>query len=314
MRGMASVARVLRATLLVAAAVVLEVGVTAAGQLTPPPAGVLQPLITTSELVVGRNRLAFALLRHGNLLADADVAVRVYDTRDQDAQLVAALPAPYYKLEVIEGGRQVHIHPDGTRHVHATPTDVQGIYVAQVSFERPGPWGLEILARTADGALESARLSINALEVSRTPVVGTPAPRSRNVIASDVSDLRQIDSSELPDHRLHQTRIADAIGQGKPQVIVFATPKYCTSRVCGPVLDVLRTLIPTYGKRVAFVHQEIWQGGPSQIIAPTVEEWSLRSEPWIFLVDGQGVIRGKFEGLTTRRELEPPLRRMLGLE
>ena len=241
---MASVARLLRATLLTAGVAALEVGSAAAGQLTPPPAGVLQPLITTSELVVGRNRLAFALLRHGNLLADADVAVRVYDIRDQDAQLVAALPAPYYKLEVIEGGRQVHIHPDGTRHVHST-TDVQGIYVAQVSFERPGPWGLEILARTTDGALESARLSIHALEVSRTPVIGTPAPRSRNVIASDVGDLRQIDSSELPDHRLHQTRIADAIGQGKPQVIVFATPKYCTSRVCGPVLDVVRTLIPT---------------------------------------------------------------------
>jgi hypothetical protein len=37
---------------------------------------------------------------------------------------------------------------------------------------------------------------------------------------------------------------------------------------------------------------------------PTVEEWNLRSEPWIFVVDGEGMIRAKFEGLTTRRELE----------
>ena len=157
-------------------------------------------------------------------------------------------------------------------------------------------------------------MTVSADEVARTPTVGTPAPRSRNLVAADVSDLRQIDSSEPPDPRLHQTRIADAIAQGKPQVIVFATPRYCTSRVCGPVVDVVRTLIPTYGHRVVFVHQEIWQAGSPLTFSPTVEEWKLRSEPWIFVVDGQGVIRARFEGLTTRRELEAALNGMLGRE
>jgi len=41
-------------------------------------------------------------------------------------------------------------------------------------------------------------------------------------------------------------------------------------------------------------------------------EWNLRSEPWIFVVDGQGMIRASFEGLTTRREVEAALRSMLG--
>ncbi len=286
----------------------------AAAEPAPPLTETLQPLITTSELVVGRNRFAFGLLRDGRLLADADVAVRVYDIRDQQAQLTAATQARYHRLEVIEQGRHVHVHPDGTRHLHTTATDVQGIYVAQVTFERPGPWGIEILARQGDGAVEAARLSVTALEVSRSPMPSTPAPRSRNLIAGDVSDLRQIDSSEPPDPRLHQTRIADAIAQGKPQVIVFASPGYCTSRVCGPVVDVVRTLIPDYRDRAVFIHQEIWQTGSLQKVSPTVEEWNLRTEPWIFVVDGQGVVRAKFEGLTTRRELEVALRHMLGLE
>jgi hypothetical protein len=140
---------------------------------------------------------------------------------------------------------------------------------------------------------------------------GAPAPRSRNLVASDVNDLRRIDSSEPPDPRLHQTRIADAIAQGRPQVIVFATPKHCTSRVCGPVVDVVRTLIPIYGHRVTFIHQEIWSTA-SQTFTPTVEEWNLRSEPWIFVVDAQGVVRARFEGVTTRRELEEALTTMLG--
>src|SRR5207237_7507150 len=119
--------------------------------------------------------------------------------------------------------------------------------------------------------------------------------------ASDVSDLRQIDSSDPPDPRLHRTRIADAIAQGKPQVIVFATPRYCTSRVCGPVVDIVRTLIPTYEDRVAFIHEEIWETGDLQKFSSTVAEWNLRSEPWIFVVDGTGMVRARVEGGKTGR-------------
>ena len=304
-------ARVVPIALVLAVCALRHASSAAAGELSPTVAGTLQPMITTSELVVGRNRFAFGLLKDGSLLAAGDVALRVYDIREPEAQLVAVTPAVYHALEVIEQGRHIHIHPDGTRHAHDTATDVRGIYVAQLTLERPGPWGLEIVVRQANGAVEAARLSVDALPVPRSPMPGTPAPRSRNLIASDVSDLRQIDSSEPPDARLHQTRIADAIREGRPQVIVFATPKYCTSRVCGPVLDVVRTLIPAYGRRVAFVHQEIWQPGGMDKLAPTVEEWNLRSEPWTFVVGGDGVIRARFEGLTTRRELEAVLRQML---
>jgi hypothetical protein len=276
-------------------------------QLAAPTADGLQVLLTTSELVVGQNRLAFGLLRNGRLLPDARVAVRVYAIDGEDARLVAEAPARYLRLEVIEQGKRIHIHPDGSRHVHGDATDVQGVYVAQVTFPRPGTWGLEILAQSGSGAVESARLSVGALAASVVPMVGTPAPRSRNRIDSDVSDLRQIDSSDPPDPRLHRTRIADAIAQGKPQVIVFATPRYCTSRVCGPVVDIVRTLIPAYGERVAFIHEEIWESGSPQKFSATVEEWNLRSEPWIFVVDGAGIVRARFEGVTTRRELEAAL-------
>jgi hypothetical protein len=282
-----------------------------AAQSAPPATDGLQVLLTTSELVVGQNRLAFGLLKDGKLLAGARVAVRVYALQGEDAQLVGEAPARYHPLEVIEQGKRIHIHPDGSRHVHGDATDVQGIYVTQVTFPRAGTWGLEVLAQSGNGAVESSRLSISALAASLTPMVGTPAPRSRNRIASDVPELKQIDSSEPPDPRLHQTRIADAIAQGKPQVIVFATPRHCTSRVCGPVVDVVRTLIPIHGDRVVFIHEEIWESGSLQRFSPTVEEWNLRSEPWIFVVDGTGMVRARFEGLTTRRELEAALRLVL---
>ncbi|HKQ67378.1 MAG TPA: hypothetical protein VJZ73_20335 [Methylomirabilota bacterium] len=282
-----------------------------AAQLTAPPADGFHVLLTTSELVVGPNRLAFALLKDGKLLADARAVVRLHALEGDDARLVAEMPARYLRLEVIEQGKRIHIHPDGARHVHGEATDVQGIYVTQVTFPRAGTWGLEVLAQPAGGAVESARLSVGVLTASLTPMVGSAAPRSRNLIAADVADLKLIDSSDPPDPRLHRTRIADAIAQGKPQVIVFATPKYCTSRVCGPAVDVVRSLIPAYGDRVAFVHEEIWEADTPQQFSPTVLEWNLRSEPWVFVVDGAGIVRARFEGVTTRRELEAALRLVL---
>jgi hypothetical protein len=286
-------------------------GGTAASGPTPPTRGVLQAVITTSELVVGQNRFAFGLLKGNTLLEDAHVVVRLYALRDQQAHQQAELPVRYHKLEVVEQGHRVHVHPDGTRHVHGGDTDVRGIYVTQVSFDRPGPWGLEVLTKDDTGAVEASRFTVNVLEAPRTPVPGTPAPRSRNLIASDVKDLRQIDSSDPPDPRLHQVRIADAITQGRPQVIVFASPQLCVSRVCGPVVDMVRMLLPTYADRVVFSHQEIWQRAFPRKPFPTVQEWSLPSEPWIFFVDGKGLVRAKFEGLTTVSEIEAALKQVL---
>ncbi len=135
-------ARGVRIGLVLALCVLRHASSATAGELAPTVAGSLQPVITTSELVVGPNRFAFGLLKDGSLLAAGDVALRVYDIREQEAQLVAVTPAVYHPLEVIDQGRQIHAHPDGTRHAHDTATDVHGIYVAQLTLERPGPWGL----------------------------------------------------------------------------------------------------------------------------------------------------------------------------
>jgi hypothetical protein len=105
-----------------------------------PQAGVaLQVLITTAELVVGQNRFAFGLLKEHKLLEDARAIVHVYALQGQQGQLktevqasYARLEVVYARLEVVEQGNCVHVHPDGTRHVHNEETDLRGIYVAQI--------------------------------------------------------------------------------------------------------------------------------------------------------------------------------------
>src|SRR5215510_5482039 len=110
-----------------------QVGRAAAGaELSPQASEALQVLITTAELVVGQNRFAFGLLKEHQLLEDAHAVVRVYALEGQQGQLKTEVPASYAKLEVVEQGHRVHVHPDGTRHMHNEETDIRGIYVAQV--------------------------------------------------------------------------------------------------------------------------------------------------------------------------------------
>jgi hypothetical protein len=274
----------------------------------------IQPLITTSELVVGMNRFAFGLLKGDKLLNDTEVTLKLYAIDGSDLSLVAQVKAPYQIASTLKQERSVHHHPDGTEHVHGDESGIPGLYVAQVNFSRAGDWGVELLVGQRSEPADIVRFAVTVLDAPATPALGSPAPRSHNLIASDVKNLRQIDTSPRPDPRLHQVRIADAIARGKPQLIVFATPQFCTSRMCGPVVDIVRTLLPVYGKRVAFTHQEIWQDFADKKMFPTVAEWRLDTEPWVFVVDRDGIIRGKFEGLVTARELEISLQEMLKLK
>ncbi len=242
---------------------------------SPPPGGLrdsvssganedLQPRITTSELIVGENRFDFGLAKANKLLENAHVQLRIYSIDGPKPNLIAETNALYHPVEIADSGGRVHRHADGTRHVHRAESEVRGLYVTRLRFTRPGPWGIELQARDDNGSLATARLTVTVASAPQTPGLGTLAPRSRNLIASDVRDLRQIDTSQKPDPRLHQVRIADAITQRKPQLIVFATPQFCTSRMCGPVLDIVRQLLPEYNKRVAFTIRRFGSISPAK--------------------------------------------------
>jgi hypothetical protein len=85
-----------------AAAAWCEGGAETAFGLAPPAGRGLQAMMTTSELVVGQNRLAFGLLKEHQLLDEADVVVRVYELHGQQAHLKAQMRVSYARLEVVE--------------------------------------------------------------------------------------------------------------------------------------------------------------------------------------------------------------------
>jgi hypothetical protein len=96
-------------------------------------------------------------------------------------------------------------------------------------------------------------------------------------------------------------------------VVVFATPKFCESRTCGPVVDVVDSVRTRFaGKGIRFIHVEIYRGNnPQNGLNRWVREWRLPSEPWTFVVGRDGRIKAKFEGSVSSGELTAAVRILL---
>jgi len=139
------------------------------------------------------------------------------------------------------------------------------------------------------------------------PDVGEPAPRVHTPTASDVDgELSRIDT-RIPHDQMHKDDLAEVLGK-EPVVLLFATPQFCQSRVCGPVVDEEEQVHVTDGKGVAFIHMEIYKDNdPSRGARPQVRAFRLESEPWLFVIDRHGIIRTRIEGAWSVRELERAL-------
>ena len=111
---------------------------------------------------------------------------------------------------------------------------------------------------------------------------------------------------------MHALSLDDALGNGKPTVVLFATPALCASRTCGPSLAAVEELRGRYGADANFVHVEIYPGRSYEEPAAAVAEWNLPSEPWLFLIDDGGKVVERYEGGIGLTELEPAVRALIG--
>ena len=106
--------------------------------------------------------------------------------------------------------------------------------------------------------------------------------------------------------------IDEAVVSSRPTVIAFATPQFCQTAICGPTLEIVKELLDGYPD-VNFIHVEVYdlEASPANptsieelVLAPSVVEWGLLSEPWVFVVGADGVISGRFEGVVEPAEIE----------
>jgi hypothetical protein len=178
----------------------------------------------------------------------------------------------------------------------ADPDAATIVYTTDVDFPSNGEWRVAALIKQGDEVVATLLPSASVGEFKRIPRVGDKAPRIHTPTAEDVGgDLSKITTRVPPDTQ-NRVDYADALGR-EPIILLFATPQFCQSRVCGPVVDVAEQVKDQYGDKAAFIHMEIYNDNdPSKGVRPQVRAFRLPSEPWLFAIDRQGVIRAEVEG------------------
>jgi hypothetical protein len=249
----------------------------------PGPEGAL--VMATSDYAVGENRVGFLLVRDDGSLITAPVA----DVFTGTGQKAVA--------------RLVDI---GAETSSSDREEVKQVYVADVPLPAAGKqW---IVVQPRDVAFQG----FNVLDVKDEPsaiAVGEQAPDS-DTPTTATQPAQRITTAKPPDAALLRHSVKDSIESGTPFVVAFATPAYCQSRTCGPTVDVVEAVRKRFERRgVRFIHVEIYEDNlPGNGVNRWVREWRLPSEPWVFVVGGDGVVRDRFEGALSVGELERSVR------
>ena len=191
--------------------------------------------------------------------------------------------------------------------------DATHIYVANVKLPRAGTYWM--LAEPEGGSTKVQALgNVVVKKEDAPPDVGDPAIASNTpTLASTGGDISKLTTRTPPDESLLRYSVAGSLRANAPFVVTFATPKFCASRTCGPVVDVVEEVQRRLDDDdVRFIHVEVYEGNdPAQGFNQWVKEWKLPTEPWTFLVNGKGTIVDRFEGTVSVNELETAVREKL---
>ena len=194
------------------------------------------------------------------------------------------------------------------------PYGTRGIHVTELTFDEIGTWGVEARIPRPDGSVATVEVITEVHERTMSVDVGEIPPLSVSRTLEDVYHVSELTTGSSRDESLYQISVADALQNGKPTVIVFASPAFCTNAVCGPQVEVLGNLSRSYPGQANYVHIDLFtnpqeiQGDLSRAMpTPLLSEWGLVSQEWTFVMGGDGKVIGRFENFVPQEELEPVL-------
>lgn len=250
-----------------------------------PDADPLIGIRASTDPAVGDDRLLFAV---------HELDGRRRGSPDEEVTLIASpLDAPDVKFEA------------EATYTWIVPGSV-GLYLAEVPFDRPGTWEIDFTISTGE---ETEPFLVDIKAEPTTTAIGEMAPRvaTPTVPEAPIGDLS---TDHDPLISLYEVSLDAALANGRKTVIIFATPAYCTSAACGPMLAQTKVMSTEYPD-VDFLHIEVYGGfnepgfAPDfDHLVPAVLAFGLQTEPWVFVTDESGVVTGRFDGVLGDGEVE----------
>lgn len=215
----------------------------------------------------------------------------------------------------------VYVGTDPTRPPSATVEAVElkdlgitdrGLYSATVPFPAAGSYLVAIVAETADGAFKGGtRIDVRA--TSPSPAPGQKATSVRTPTTKDPMGAKPLCSRRPKPCSMHDVSLDVALKSGKPTVVVFAAPAFCQTELCGPDVDILERVAQTYRGKANFIHVEAYTGATTPTngaLAPALKAYKFTSEPWLYVIDAQGVVSDRISAAYVTSEVVERLARV----
>lgn len=251
----------------------------------------------TADFAPGRVRFSFLVVDGQGQVVTRPTA-RVWLARGLDRK-------PFLETTA----RSEPIEHEGSEH----EADAAELFVTRLDIPEPGKYW--VLAEPVGGRRVQAVGNVVVAKRSAAPNIGDRAIPSRTpTIASTGGDLAALSTQKPPDRELLRSSIAEALTEKVPFVVTFATPQYCETRTCGPVVEVVGAVRRRFADTgIRFIHVEIFtDNDPAKGVNRWVKEWKLPSEPFTFVVGADGLVKERFEGAFSVRELTEAVERELG--
>lgn len=265
----------------------------------PPASGAaatIFPVIVSSEVVVGPNRILFSFLDATGTkpMAAPDRTASVAFS-GPDGQEIAASDGEF--IWAIEG--------------------TSGLYVTQAEFPVAGSW-TATFTTSAPGAEEATiPFGFDVREDATVVRPGELAPEVDTPTLDDVGgEIEQISSDEEPEPSFYETSVADALAADEPFVVAFATPAFCQTQVCGPTLEKVKEVADRHPD-MTFINVEPYETtfadgqlqpvlDDNNLLQPVEasDAFGLLTEPYVFVVDGDGRVAASFELIFTPDEID----------
>lgn len=258
---------------------------------------VVAPTVATFDR--GANRYGFGLFTvTRENVTDAEVAL--YAARP-DGEAAGPFPASSSSLVTKPAFASASTTSD--------PDAATYLYDAEVELPGDGEWLMLAMIREDDGSYAYSwplmpSVKVGTSQGERIPDVGDPAPEIHTPTADDVGgDLSKIDTRQPPD-TMHDIDYADVLGK-EPIVLSLATPALCSSRVCGPVVDIVEEVKSERPDDAAYIHMEIYiDNDINKGVNEQVQAFEVKTEPWLFVIGSDGKVSARLEGAFNKGELE----------
>lgn len=174
-------------------------------------------------------------------------------------------------------------------------------------FEFPAAGDYQVTTAINGEQLEPRVFQVAEPSAVQVPQPGDPLPPSETPTTADARGVDPICTRD-PDCDLHEVTLTDALATDQPVALIIATPEFCQTQICGPVLDVLLGQEEAFPD-VAMVHAEVYKN-PEAVdniaeadLAPIIEAFGLTYEPVLFLAKPDGTIAARLDTIFDESEV-----------